>query len=315
MAATGFVHHPACLEHDPGPGHPERSQRVKALLERVHASGLAGELDVREARLAREDELVRVHPPQYVRAIEDACRRAPSVLDGDTTVSRGSWNAALAAAGGVLEACERVMAGEWANAFCATRPPGHHAERDVAMGFCLFNNVAVAAAALRTVHGVERIAILDWDVHHGNGTQHLFERDPGVFYASLHQWPFYPGTGAASERGIGPGEGTTRNCPMPAGAGDAEWLGALERVILPELEAFAPGFVLVSAGFDAHHLDPLASTELTTGAYREMTTRLSELALDSAQGRLVSVLEGGYHLGAIADCAEVHLAALRDAAR
>jgi len=309
VSKTGFVFHPRCVEHDPGRGHPERPDRLRAIHARLAGSGLRAELDSREARAAREDELARVHEPEHVALVRAACARAPIALDPDTAVSVDSYEAALRAAGGVLEACERVLAGEWKNAFCAVRPPGHHAERDEPMGFCLFNNVAVAAAALRA-QGIARVAILDWDVHHGNGTQHTFERDPTVFYASLHQWPFYPGTGAAGERGLGPGVGTTKNCPQPAGAGDAEWLGALEREILPELEAFAPEFVLVSAGFDAHRLDPLASTRLSEHAYAEMSQRMLELARRSAGGRLVSVLEGGYHLEALASCVETHLACL-----
>ena len=202
-----------------------------------------------------------------------------------------------------------MQAGEWQNAFCAVRPPGHHAERERAMGFCLFNNVALAAAALRA-SGVERVAILDWDVHHGNGTQHLFERDPSIFYASLHQWPLYPGTGAAHERGVGAGEGATLNCPQPPGSGDAEWLDTLESRVLPELERFRPGFVLVSAGFDAHRLDPLSGTCLSEDGYRRMSARMLELARAHAGGRLVSVLEGGYHLSALAACVETHLGEL-----
>src|SRR5262249_53310219 len=232
-------------------------------------------------RAARADELALVHTAEHVARVRAACAEAEP-LDGDTLVSVDSWDAALRAAGGVLEACEKVLAGEWHNAFCAVRPPGDHAERAQAMGFCLFNNVAVAAAALRARHGLGRVAILDWDVHHGNGTQHLFERDPSVFYASLHQWPLYPGTGAAEERGLGPGEGATRNCPLPPGSGDAEWLRALEDEILPELEAFRPEFVLVSAGFDAHRLDPLSGTCLTERAYAEMSARVLELAARSA---------------------------------
>jgi acetoin utilization deacetylase AcuC-like enzyme len=315
LAPTGFVFHPRCLEHDAGRGHPERPDRLRAIQTRLRGSGLLAELDAREARRASEDELARVHDREHVAAVRAACARGPCALDGDTSVSVLSFEAALRAAGGVLEACERVLAGEWRNAFCAVRPPGHHAERDEAMGFCLFNNVALAAAALRAEHGLARVAILDWDVHHGNGTQHTFERDPSVFYASLHQWPLYPGTGAASERGLGAGEGSTRNSPQPAGAGDAEWLGALEREILPELEAFAPEFVLISAGFDAHRLDPLASTCLSERAYAEMSQRMLELAARSARGRLVSVLEGGYHLEALASSVETHLAALVEGTR
>jgi acetoin utilization deacetylase AcuC-like enzyme len=315
VSATGYLFHPRCVEHDAGRGHPERPDRLRAIQARLAGSGLLAELDVREPRRASEEELLRVHGREHVAAVRAACASSPGALDADTAVSALSFEAALRAAGGVLEACERVLAGEWKNAFCAVRPPGHHAERDEAMGFCLFNSVAVAAAALREQHGLARVAILDWDVHHGNGTQHAFERDPSVFYASLHQWPLYPGTGAAGERGLGPGEGTTRNCPQPAGAGDAEWLGALEREILPELEAFEPEFVLVSAGFDAHRLDPLASTRLTEGAYAEMSQRMLELAARSARGRLVSVLEGGYHLEALASSVETHLACLVEDAR
>jgi len=249
--------------------------------------------------------------------VREVCSRASTAhvaLDGDTSVSRDSWRAALLSAGGVLEACERVASGTWRNAFCALRPPGHHAERDRSMGFCLFNNVAVAARALRERHGIERVAILDWDVHHGNGTQHLFERDPSVLYASLHQWPLYPGTGAASERGVGDGEGTTVNRPMPAGSNDADWLGELEAHVLPAMEDFRPGFVLISAGFDAHRLDPLASVALTEDGYAAMTRRLVELAARTAGGRLVSVLEGGYHLEALASSVEAHVGELRAAA-
>jgi acetoin utilization deacetylase AcuC-like enzyme len=314
VPTTGFVFHPRCVEHDPGRGHPERADRLRAIRSRLAGSGLLSELDAREPRRATEAELVRVHGREHIARVRAVCERGAGALDGDTSVSSASFEAALRAAGGVLEACERVLAGEWRNAFCAVRPPGHHAERDEAMGFCLFNNVAVAAAALRAAHGIERVAILDWDVHHGNGTQHAIERDPSVFYASLHQWPLYPGTGAARERGLGPGEGATRNCPLPPGSGDAEWLGALEREILPELEAFAPGFVLISAGFDAHRLDPLASTCLSERAYAEMTARALELAARTAGGRLVSVLEGGYHLEALASCVETHLGGLVEAA-
>ncbi len=198
---------------------------------------------------------------------------------------------------------DRLLAGEDDTAFCALRPAGHHAEREQPMGFCLFNNVAVAAAHLRA-RGVPRVAIVDWDVHHGNGTQHAFESDPTVFYASLHQWPWYPGTGAESERGVSAGVGTTLNCPLAAGTGDREWLGALETKVIPAIEAFDPGFVLVSAGFDAHERDPLSHTLVTTDGFRRMAQLVKALAESRCGGRLVALLEGGYDLDALADSAE-----------
>ena len=306
---TGLVRHDSFLEHVPGPGHPERPARLTAVRERLEASGLAAEMSLLEPAPIDPAVTLVVHSPEHLERVRAACERAPCALDGDTSVSAGSWDAALRAAGGIVEACERVRRGEWSRAFCAVRPPGHHAERDRAMGFCLFNNVAIAARSLLE-EGVERVAILDWDVHHGNGTQHVFESEPRVFYASLHQWPLYPGTGAADERGLGEGEGTTLNCPQPAGAEDAEWLRAFEGSILPAFEAFGPQFVLVSAGFDAHRLDPLAGTSLTESAFREMTRGLLALAASQCGGRLVSVLEGGYHLDALASCVEAHVAEL-----
>ncbi|MSR62338.1 MAG: histone deacetylase [Planctomycetes bacterium] len=310
MPATGFVSPPLCRDHDPGRGHPERAERLVHLGEHLASVGLLAEVENGASRAATPLELARVHSAGHIERVRSACLSAPLALDGDTAVSKSSYAAAQHAAGGVLTAVERVLRGDWHNAFCAVRPPGHHAEQDAAMGFCLFNNVAVAAAALRHEHGLARVAILDWDVHHGNGTQHLFERDPSVFYASLHQWPLYPGTGAAEERGLGAGEGATRNCPLPSGSGDAQWLRALEDTLLPELEAFRPEFVLLSAGFDAHRLDPLSGTCLSAAGYAQMTRRMLELAARSAHGRLVSVLEGGYHLEALASCVETHLGEL-----
>jgi len=307
MASTGFVFHPDCLRHEPGRAHPERPGRLQAVHARLQESGAWKDLDVVEPREASTDEILAVHAADHLTRVRAACDVAPIAIDGDTAVSTGSWRAALLAAGGLLEACDRVLSGDWANAFCAVRPPGHHAEVDRAMGFCLFNNVAVAARYLQTRHGLERIAILDWDVHHGNGTQHVFERDAHVFYASLHQWPLYPGTGAEDERGLGAGEGTTLNRPMNAGSTDADWLGELETHVLPALEAFKPEFVLVSAGFDAHRLDPLAGVNLSADGFRALTRRVLELAQRTANGRLVSVLEGGYHLEALAASAEAHV--------
>lgn len=315
MANTGLITHPHCLLHDTGPSHPERSQRLSAVLDRLGQAGIADEVERIEAHEVDPEDLLAVHPAEHVQQIERLCAAGPGRIDGtDTAVSPDSHRAALLAAGGVAEAARRVRLGEWTNAFVAVRPPGHHAEAREAMGFCLFNSVAVGAAALLR-DGAERVAILDWDVHHGNGTQHLFETNPRVFYASLHQWPLYPGTGAAAERGSGPGAGTTLNCPMPALSTDAQWLGALEHTILPALEDFAPEAVLISAGFDAHRADPLAQCLVSSEAFGAMTRLMTQFADAHAGGALVSVLEGGYDIDALADSALHHVEALVEASR
>ncbi len=308
---TGFVAHADQERHDTGPGHPERADRHRAVVARIAESGLASHLDRVDATPIAPELLCRVHDPAHVAEVERAIAAGARLLDeGDTRVSSGSWRAALLAAGGVVDAVDRVMSGHWQNGFVAARPPGHHAERGAAMGFCAFNNVAVAAAHLRQHHGLERVAIVDWDVHHGNGTQHVFERDAHVYFASLHQWPLYPGSGRATERGIGAGEGATRNCPLPPGSGDREWLATFENVVLRDLEAFDPEFVLVSAGYDAHRDDPLGQTELTTAAYGRMTAWLSQFARERCAGRIVLALEGGYDLEALAASVEASIAEL-----
>ena len=304
----GLVTHAAFLAHDTGAAHPERPARLQAVLEGLEAGGLRAELEELVAPLAQRAWVHAVHPPAHVQALESACARPRSVLDaGDTVAGPGSFEAALRASGGLVEACARVLDGRWRQAFVAARPPGHHAGAAEVMGFCLLNHVAVAARWLRAQGRLERVAIVDWDVHHGNGTQHIFERDGSVYYASMHQYPFYPGTGAASERGSGPGEGTTLNVPLPAGTEDSRWLRGFEERVLPALEDFRPQFVLVSAGFDAHADDPLGGMALSARAYGEMTRRLSELARRHAGGRLVSFLEGGYDLAALAACARAHV--------
>jgi len=303
---TALVTHPACVGHDPGPGHPESPARLTAVLAALEAEEFAA-LDRRAAPLATAEQLARAHPAAYVEAVLEAMPADGYVmLDADTIVSPGSREASLRAAGALVAAVDAVVGGEVANAFCAVRPPGHHAEAARPMGFCVFNNVVVGAQHARAAHGLGRVAVIDFDVHHGNGTQHLFEPDPDLFYASTHQWPFYPGTGAREERG----QGNILNVPLAAGSGSREFRAAIEREILPALEEFAPELVIVSAGFDAHAADPLAMLELGEADYVFVTEALLGLAGRHAQGRLVSALEGGYDLGALARSAAAHVRTL-----
>ncbi len=310
MREVGLAAGPRFEEHDPGPHHVERPERLARIREALAERGLAGRCLPVPLEPADDRALLRVHDRDHVRSIEAACAAGVRALDADTGVCRASAEVARLAAGSALALCREVARGRVRAGFAAVRPPGHHAERGRAMGFCLFNNVAVAAAHLRDAEGVERVLIVDWDVHHGNGTQHAFEEDPRVFYFSVHQFPLYPGTGAASERGRGAGEGATLNVPLPPGSGDAAFLGALRDVLVPAAEAFRPEFVLVSAGFDAHAADPLASLEVSTRAFAEATRIVRGIAERHAGGRLVSVLEGGYHLEALAEAVAAHVAAI-----
>jgi acetoin utilization deacetylase AcuC-like enzyme len=306
---TGLFTHAAFLQHDTGPGHPERIQRLAVVLQAVKGPEF-GAVKWREAPLAEIAQIERVHDADYVRgALASVPEQGWAHLDGDTVMSPGSGEAALRAAGAVTAAVGAVLTGELKNAFCAVRPPGHHAERDVAMGFCIFNNVAVGAAEARAVHGLARVAVMDFDVHHGNGTQHLFDHDPGLFYASTHQMPLYPGTGARSERGVG----NICNAPLQPGAGSEEFRAAMEETVLPAIEAFRPELIMISAGFDAHRRDPLAALEFETEDYHWATARLCALAESCCGGRVVSTLEGGYDLQALGESAAAHLAALLEA--
>ncbi len=311
---TGFVYHERFLDHLTGPGHPERPERVRAVAAHMQKTGLWKDLQHLLIDRAEEDWILGVHTPEHLKFVRDACRNGANVLDqGDTHVSRESYDVALLAAGGVVAAVDAVMNGVLANAFCAVRPPGHHAESGTAMGFCLFNNVAVAARHAQKTFGIGRIAIVDWDVHHGNGTQQIFYEDKSVFFASLHQYPFYPGTGSRSERGAGMGIDTTLNIPMRAGAGESDYVDAFTTEILPALEAYRPELLLISAGFDAHKDDPLANINLTEASFAKLTSMIMESADKLCGGKIVSVLEGGYNLEALARSVEAHVRVLMEA--
>jgi acetoin utilization deacetylase AcuC-like enzyme len=283
-------------QHDAGRSHPERPARIRAVLEGLDA-GAPAEARIRLApRAATKAELERVHTAAYVDRLEKFCAAGGGRIDADTGASPESWDAALLAAGSGLEAVDALERGDGDHAFCAVRPPGHHAVADGAMGFCLLNNVAVTAAALRD-RG-ERVLVVDWDAHHGNGTQDIFYDDPAVMYVSLHEWPLYPGTGRLTDIGRDDGEGTTINFPLPAGATGDVYLDAIDTVVEPAVERFAPTWVLVSAGYDAHRADPLTGLGLSAGDYVDLTARMMALA---APRRLVVFLEGGYDLDALRD--------------
>jgi acetoin utilization deacetylase AcuC-like enzyme len=289
-------------DHDTGHGHPERAERVAALREFVESFGDAGLVRL-EPRPATHEEIALVHVEEHVDLVASTAGGGPKAFDADTPVSSGSYETALLASGGLLALVDAIMAGEVDNGFAMVRPPGHHAEADRAMGFCLFNNIAVAARSLCENHGLDRVLIMDWDVHHGNGTQHIFSRDRKVLYVSTHQWPFYPGTGRVEEVGVGEGKGFTLNVPLPAGCGDGEYLDAFIRLIEPVCRQFEPQFVLVSAGFDAHLRDPLASMQVSEEGFACMARVLLRIAAEHAGGRFAAVLEGGYDIDAL--CASV----------
>ena len=299
--------HDVCVEHHTGDYHPESPDRLRAVQAALDGHQF-DDLDRREAPLASRDHIALVHDPAYVDSVLAAIPAdGHRHLDPDTVISPASGDAALRGAGALVAAVDAIVGEQSAgNAFCAVRPPGHHAERARSMGFCLFNNVAIGALHARTAYGLQRAAVVDFDVHHGNGTQHMFEADKDLFYASSHQAPFYPGTGAASEVGVG----NIVNAPLAAGAGSKEFRDAFERIILSGLRDFDPDILLISAGFDAHADDPLAQLRLTEADYQWVTHELLAAAEDCCEGRVVSVLEGGYDLGAVARSVDVHVRGL-----
>jgi acetoin utilization deacetylase AcuC-like enzyme len=304
---TTFLYtHPACLDHDPGRHHPESAARLRAVLDAL-ADPEFDRLERREAPEAALGDLLRVHPRPHVERLMHAVPKSGHVgIDADTILSPASGLAALCAAGAVVAAVDAVIANEADNAFCAVRPPGHHAEPDRAMGFCLFNNIAVGALRAREVHGLQRIAVIDFDVHHGNGTQAAFEGDNALFYASTHQSPLYPGTGSVGETGVG----NIFNVPLRPMSGSSQFRVAMSERILPAVDAFRPEFVLISAGFDAHRSDPLAQLLLDEDDFIWITERLIDIADRHAGGRVVSALEGGYDLPALGACVAAHIRVL-----
>ena len=309
VAVTLLLTHPACLEHEPGAGHPECPQRLQAVLEALEAPRFE-RLRRLSAPRAERAQLLRVHSQALVDSVFAAAPEHETIrIDADTVMSPGSLEAALRSAGAVCAAVEEVLSGHAENAFCAVRPPGHHATAAEAMGFCLFNNVAVGAAHARAAFGIGRIAIVDFDVHHGNGTQDIFANDANTLYASTHQWPLYPGTGAETERGVG----NLVNVALATGSGSRHFREACEYILLPALERFRPELLLISAGFDAHHLDPLAGLNLQADDYAWITRELLGIARHHALGRVVSTLEGGYSLTALRESSAAHVGALLDA--
>ena len=311
--AVGFVYDDVYLEHKTGFGHVERPERLEAVVQRLEGSGLLSKLVRIEPQAASTEWVTTVHSRDYVERVRRSCEGEAHYFDSmDTIVSERSYEAALAAAGGVLAAADAVVAGKVSSAFCAVRPPGHHAIRDRALGFCLFNNVAIAARYVQKKHELEKVLIVDWDVHHGNGTQATFYDDPSVLYFSVHQYPFYPGSGAEGERGAGEGVGFTLNVPLHAGCGDKEYLEVFRKRLQPAATEFRPDFVLVSAGFDAHEDDLLGEMRVTSEGFGRLTRIVKEIADACCQGRIVSVLEGGYELDGLAESIEVHLRALAE---
>ncbi len=304
--STRLYFHPDCLLHVAGEPHPEKPERLSAIKAVLDRAPLAG-VEVTAPRKATHEELLRAHVPEHLKKLAGLAGKTVQ-LDPDTGMSPRSYDAALLAAGASVEATHAVLRGEITNAFALVRPPGHHAERDQAMGFCLFNNVVAAAEAARA-QGLERVLIFDWDVHHGNGTQFSFYDRRDVLYASVHQFPFYPGTGGPWQTGEGAGAGYSVNAPLPGGQGDADYTAAFHELFLPVFDAFKPQLVLVSAGFDPHRNDPLGGMKLTERGFAAMASTMKSLAEAHCGGKLVMLLEGGYHLDALAQsvhaCAEV----------
>jgi acetoin utilization deacetylase AcuC-like enzyme len=310
MNSVAFVYHPDYLLHAPAFEHPESPDRLVAINRHLAERGILDKTVPVVPEYPDDADVLRVHDSSYLKKLEMACRRGDLTLDAeDTYLNRNSYSVALLSAGGAIAGAESVITGKVRRAFCAIRPPGHHADSVTGMGFCLLNNIAVAARYLQSRHGVSRIFIVDWDVHHGNGTQNIFLEDPSVYFFSIHEHPsfLYPGTGRRWETGKGAGEGTTLNAPMAPGAGDAEYRLAFEQMLRPAIDAFRPEIMLISAGFDAHRDDPLADIQLTEEGFRFMTRFVVEMADRHCGGRIVSLLEGGYDMNSVTSSIEAHM--------
>ncbi|MDO8691607.1 MAG: histone deacetylase [Dehalococcoidia bacterium] len=308
---TALVYHPAYLDHDTG-DHPEAAARLEAVMGLLKTAGLLGKLAQLRPEPASHELLAAVHTEAHIRSIQRLDEQGGGWIDGDTVMSPASYEAALLAAGGAVRAVDAVLSGEAGTAFALVRPPGHHATADRSMGFCIFNNVAVAASHALTRHRLERVLIVDFDVHHGNGTQDIFYQESRVLYFSTHQYPFYPGSGLVGERGQGPGKGFTMNVPLPAGCGDDEYLRVFREILEPAARRFQPQLILVSAGFDAHWRDTIGQMQVSVDGFARMGEALKRLASELCQGRLVYTLEGGYDLQALAHSVRATLEVLND---
>ena len=313
MKRVAWIYHPDYLLHTPPFEHPESPERLVAITDHLGGTGLIDRMVPVTPDYPEDTDILSVHDREYLKRLESACRRGDLTLDSeDTYLNRHSFNIALLSAGGAIAGAKAVAEGTVDRAFCAIRPPGHHAGRDAGMGFCLLNNAAVAARYLQARHGVGKVLIVDWDVHHGNGTEEIFYEDGSVLYCSTHQWPLYPGTGEAADTGRGAGEGLNLNLPFHSGAGRDQIIGALKDKLVPAADRFKPDLVLVSAGFDARQGDPLAGLTLTDEDFAEMTALVLDIARRHAHGRLVSTLEGGYRLDGLAAACTAHVRALAD---
>lgn len=307
MKSTGLVYHQDYLKHLTGDGHPESPERLTAVMDRLGKTGLLKKLSIIGPKPAKEDDILLIHSKNHFDTVKNGWENGLTALTPDTPISEESFSVAMLAVGGVLTGIDMIMAGEVANGMTLVRPPGHHATPDQAMGFCLFNNVAIGARYLQKKHGIERILIVDWDLHHGNGTQAAFYEDPSILYFSTHQYPHYPGTGSFHETGEGKGKGFTINVPMRAGTPADEFLKKFRDALYERALEFSPEFILISAGFDAHMNDPLGELMLTEDSYAEMTRTVLDIAHRCCKGRVLSALEGGYNLNALAMSVEAHL--------